>query len=253
MARTRTSEVAASVQSECLRRDGIIGGLAPVLGCTDFSRGTPVTREQAQIGTRVRSLVEFSGVPKGMSEYFDSLYIPEPNSGCWLWMGSISRAGYGWLNYGGLSVYAHRFSYIRKHGSIPAQCYLDHLCRVHCCVNPSHLEAVSPRTNSLRGIGPKKIGELQSGKSHCKNGHIFDEENTRWMPGKKGRPYRACRSCARRNQQRFRNGGTRARCLDCNSELGKSGRSVRCKVCAGRALWVDTDYRRRTLQARKRR
>jgi hypothetical protein len=36
-------------------------------------------------------------------------------------------------------------------GSIPADLQLDHLCRVRNCVNPAHLEPVTPRENVRRG------------------------------------------------------------------------------------------------------
>jgi hypothetical protein len=39
--------------------------------------------------------------------------------------------------------------------------------------------------------------------THCKRGHLFDEENTR-ITKKGGRAYRACRACARDHQRRYR-------------------------------------------------
>lgn len=38
---------------------------------------------------------------------FESLFVPEPNSGCWIWMGTGDGKGYG--RFG--SVGAHRASY----------------------------------------------------------------------------------------------------------------------------------------------
>jgi hypothetical protein len=84
-------------------------------------------------------------------ERFQERYIPEPNTGCWLWLGFVKQNGYGrhYANSG--DVYAHRFSYELHRGAIPDGLHIDHLCRVRCCVNPYHLEAVTQGENTLRG------------------------------------------------------------------------------------------------------
>src|SRR5512138_1289959 len=74
---------------------------------------------------------------------------PEPNTGCWLWVGSMSGE-YG--KFGG-QFSAHRISYFAFKG--PIQGDLDHLCRTKSCVNPDHLEDVTRQTNLRRGSGFK--------------------------------------------------------------------------------------------------
>lgn len=76
----------------------------------------------------------------------------EPNTGCWLWMGGVNGAGYGVLALKGRNYSAHRISYERQNGHIPAGLHLDHLCRMPCCVNPDHLEPVTPGENQRRGV-----------------------------------------------------------------------------------------------------
>lgn len=77
---------------------------------------------------------------------FDSLISPEPNTGCWLWLGTLSDNGYG--------IYAHRrahrIAFEQMKGGIPPGLDLDHLCRVRCCVNPEHLEPVTRKENCRR-------------------------------------------------------------------------------------------------------
>jgi len=67
--------------------------------------------------------------------------------GCWLWVGS-NNGRYPVFPKGGR--YAHRWSYEHHVGPIPEGYEIDHLCRVTLCVNPTHLEAVTPQENKRR-------------------------------------------------------------------------------------------------------
>lgn len=114
---------------------------------------------------------------------------------CWLWTGAVS-SGYGTLYIDNRNVYAHRFSYELHVGPIPHGKQIDHLCRVQPCVNPDHLEAVTPRTNILRGNAPSAVAVRTN---RCRRGHEFTEENTYWRPDGRGRQ---CRACARLRERR---------------------------------------------------
>jgi len=78
-------------------------------------------------------------------------------------------------------------------GPIPDGKQLDHLCRNHACVNPSHLEVVSGRENVVRGIGPTA---KNAKKTHCVNGHALTPENLYRHSPAGGRK---CKACAIRN------------------------------------------------------
>ena len=142
-----------------------------------------------------------------------SSYIPEPNTGCWLWMKKTDAAGYGIFNAFGPKR-AHRAMYEVCVGPIPDGLFIDHLCRVKCCVNPAHLEAVTPAENTKRAY---------AFVTHCKFGHAFDEDNTyRTRNGS-----RQCRIC-KFNRQKIKFPGLKSsdktHCPNGHSYSGKNMR-----------------------------
>jgi hypothetical protein len=114
-------------------------------------------------------------------------FIPEPNSGCWLFLGALSTGGYGTISLEGKQVRAHRAVYRLLRSEIPAGLVLDHLCRLPACVNPDHLEVVTHKENTLRGMSPHAVNAR---KTHCPRGHEYDIANTRIS--QQGRDCRAC-------------------------------------------------------------
>lgn len=125
---------------------------------------------------------------------FDEQFWPkvemDPNSGCWLWNAAIDSGGYSVIQFKQRTLNAHRVGYEQLIGQIPDDLDLDHKCRTRCCVNPSHLEPVTPLENVRRS--PIHVGA----RTHCPAGHEYTPENTRRYKGE-----RACRVCAR-DQQR---------------------------------------------------
>ncbi len=118
--------------------------------------------------------------------------MPEPNTGCWIWLKGLMPAGYGCFGYKGKTVLAHRISYEVAKGPIPKGLQIDHICRVRCCVNPDHLRCVTIRENVLCGIG---VAAQNLAKTHCRRGHEYTPDNTFSIPSNpRGR---RCRECNR--------------------------------------------------------
>lgn len=90
---------------------------------------------------------------------------PEPNSGCWLWSAALGgfENTYGKFGWQGASRYAHRISYEQLVGEIPEGLEVDHLCRTRLCVNPAHLEPVTP------GVNQRRAGDAIE---RCPAGHL---------------------------------------------------------------------------------
>lgn len=110
---------------------------------------------------------------------------------CWLWKGSPrNETGYGCFWFEGRTEAAHIFAYKLWVGSTIKGLVIDHLCRVHMCVNPDHLEQVTNLVNIQRG----EVGRWERDKTHCRLGHPYDEANTYYQQAKYG-PKRQCRKC----------------------------------------------------------
>lgn len=114
---------------------------------------------------------------------FETKYTKGP--GCWLWQGSKGGA-YGYFKLASYhQTQAHRVAYELRHGPIADGYHIDHVCRTTLCVNPDHLEAVSCRTNILRGVSP---WAANARKVLCKHGH--DD----WV-ARADKPGRRCLTC----------------------------------------------------------
>ncbi len=84
-------------------------------------------------------------------EWIEKRYIPEPNSGCWLWVGSVDKGGYARVGIKKKRFFVHRIVFSLLRGDIPAGLVIDHLCRVPSCINPQHMETVTIAENVVRG------------------------------------------------------------------------------------------------------
>lgn len=140
-----------------------------------------------------------------LRERFDEKFIPEPNSGCWLWLGGITAGGYGVIHRGGglpNQDMAHRVAYELYVEPIPEGLCIDHKCRNRLCVNPQHLEPVTYGENISRGL----LSALKPKRTHCGNGHKLTPETTAWRTySSRGKQYRrlSCKLCESAATRRY--------------------------------------------------
>ena len=99
---------------------------------------------------------------------FEDRWVPEPNSGCWLWTGNYlkKRGGYGVFTmrpFGMQMVRAHRLSWELHRGQITSDQHVLHRCDNPICVNPDHLF----------------LGDQPSNMQDCKEKkrHTYGEKN----------------------------------------------------------------------------
>lgn len=138
--------------------------------------------------------------PEQTKERFMRNVSPEPNTGCWLWTGSLQK-GYGAFCVDGKLNRAHRVSYVLFVGPLHKWTgYHDvcvcHKCDVPACVNPEHLflgtQKANQRDKENKGRGIHPLTDGNKLKTHCPAGHPYDDKNTGHSP-----TCRYCRTCKR--------------------------------------------------------
>jgi hypothetical protein len=68
---------------------------------------------------------------------FERFVMPEPNSGCHLWLGGVDKDGYGKFRINGCDFKAHRVARALAGKDVPDTPLL-HTCDVPCCANEAH-------------------------------------------------------------------------------------------------------------------
>lgn len=169
------------------------------------------------------------------------------SDGCWEWMGHKNRLGYGRFNYGRVRndvQLAHRVSLWLFGIETPEGMHTDHLCRNPSCVRPDHLEVVTPKENSKRGLAGKYRKALYENPNcpKCSKPYIWvktDRSNRRM-----------CQNC---NKTRYLNRRVLKRkiyqtCQMCRSSEPSKKFAIYCKPCRlkrkGLSQKIKRDYMR---------
>lgn len=126
-------------------------------------------------------------------------YYIRPN-GCWEWNGYLDKDGYGRVNLQGETYQAHRWMYEQNHGPISVVMHCHHTCLKKHCVNPAHLEILTPKEHFNTYVHKESTHRRRLPKTHCLRGHEYNVKNTYWEKGY----IKHCRICQCERQRRSR-------------------------------------------------
>lgn len=93
--------------------------------------------------------------------------MPEPNTGCWIWIGALNKGGYGSFTVDSKPWKAHRYSYYLDSGEIDPDLDVLHKCDNTWCVNPAHLFQGTALDN-ITDMMSKNRGNKAKGERNCK-------------------------------------------------------------------------------------
>ena len=142
--------------------------------------------------------------PRWVFRLFARVTRPELDSSCWIWTGSTTNDGYGSVHYrtdrrqG--SIRAHRAVWLLSGRVIPSGMELHHRCSVRSCVNPSHIDVVTPRQNVMQAASSIPVANAR--KTVCKRGHKFEWRKVRHHGAL--RYARKCRVCQNKHNAAYR-------------------------------------------------
>ena len=184
----RRSRKGQPLTNETLR----VKRVCTVEGCDDYRKGQGLCSKHY---ARVRSSGTTDLIVESVEERFWK-HVDKTET-CWNWAGTENGRGYGFFWDGNKYVQVHRYAYQKLKGVIPNGLQVDHLCFNKLCINPAHLEAVTPRENLRRAQIHHGVG---CAVTHCPAGHEYTPENTYVEP--KGS--RSCRECRRERTRQWR-------------------------------------------------
>lgn len=116
---------------------------------------------------------------------------------CWEWQGA-RNGGYGQLWLKPNTIRATRLSAAIHFGMFDQRLQVNHACDNPPCVNPAHLRLGTQVENMQEKI--QRGRDYQQAKTHCSNGHPFDEVNTHVNTS----GVRCCRACRREASRAYR-------------------------------------------------
>jgi len=117
-----------------------------------------------------------------LGERFADRYVPEPNTGCWLWLGAEDSVGYGTFVLNGKQLRCHRASWIVHHGPIPPGLFVCHRCDNRACVNPAHL-FLGKAIDNIRDMWAKGRASMPPRKRVTYSAHVVESVRLRIAAG----------------------------------------------------------------------
>jgi hypothetical protein len=97
-----------------------------------------------------------------MAEKFESKFVIEPKTGCWLWVrASMTPDGYPYCRINGRLQTAARVAWRRYCGDIPKGMCVLHHCDVPRCMNPDHLFLGTRKDNNVDMALKQRHGKMK--------------------------------------------------------------------------------------------
>lgn len=171
----------------------------------------------------------------------------EDRDGCLIFHGKRVD-GYGHVVVEGRHLRAHRVMYEAFVGPVPTDHHLHHHCEQPSCVNPAHLEPLTPSAHAR--LSPK------ARQTYCVNGHEFTPENT-IVRSNGTRRCKACqnarsRAYGKKNRARLSvaeralRAAKKRPCIGCGVEsVSHESRSQLCAACRLSPHGTTARYQRR--------
>ena len=122
--------------------------------------------------------------------------IIDKETNCWIWQGDETR-GHGRIKIDYIHFFNHRISMFLYNDNFDLinGPQVNHKCNNKLCWNPEHLYIGTSSQNQLDSV--KAGTNANAIKTHCPQGHEYNEENT--YTDKHN--LRHCRQCARERSQ----------------------------------------------------
>jgi endogenous inhibitor of DNA gyrase (YacG/DUF329 family) len=139
--------------------------------CSHACQGSGVKTWRSKRGLSWKGKAEEEKIPLMKIAFFDRI---EKCEGCWEWIGSKTKAGYGIISFGGNPISAHRLSWKLHNGYIDSSDIVRHLCNNPICVNPEHL-AIGTILDNARD----RVRAGNSGKGSKNNFAVLNEEKVK--------------------------------------------------------------------------
>jgi hypothetical protein len=182
-------------------RGDAVDAIAEELGCSYQA----MIRRCANIGLPPRLRMRRIDVGT-LQRRFEERTIPEPNSGCLLWIGATDSHGYGHMRVGRrLLCVTHIALALAGWSQSPPQLWtvprgfdVCHSCDNPACVNVNHLFGGSHSTNIFDSVKKGRWAVTQL--THCPQGHPYTGANLHVN----SRGARVCVTCNRRSQRAYR-------------------------------------------------
>ena len=109
---------------------------------------------------------------------------------CNIWYGSMDSDGYGTMKVERKRVSTHRLAWELANGPLPEGLHVLHICGIPPCILPGHLHLGTNFDNQQASL--RAGTNYKANRTHCPQGHPYNEANTYIAPGT---GYRNCRTC----------------------------------------------------------